>query len=405
MSAPPILAFLIPGGALAAQLQAWQISLLVLLVGVAYAVIVLYRALAIRRSPRSPAGWEATPYDGLALGGGRQGPGFFEAGPAGPASPLPDKFFDVFLSYKSEDAELVRQVADALIAGGLKVWFAEYLILLVDRDRFQDAIDDGLRRSRFGVLFTNDRYAQSDHCRYELTQLLLPEYCGAGRLLEVRVRDEPLLRAHHPGLSGCPWLQFRGDVGELLRFIQQHTALPGDWPAPPAQEATVPALFQDPAVGYTLDVTGWTLVSRGRAAFLGQTVGPKFQREFGDYKAVWNLVIGSPVVAPRRFREGQPIDDRECFDVTVAFAQKYLAAQPGAKCAGVHLFFLGGLSHFVVTYWRNGYWGRRYSIILTDAETNVSTEFAFAFALYGPFDAYCRRVPFMDRVVLSFERW
>ena len=36
----------------------------------------------------------------------------------------------VFLSYKSEDSNLVRQVAEQLIGCGIDVWFNEYRILL-----------------------------------------------------------------------------------------------------------------------------------------------------------------------------------------------------------------------------------------------------------------------------------
>ena len=38
------------------------------------------------------------------------------------------KHYDVFISYKSEDIDVVRPVVDQLIAAGLTVWFAEYRI-------------------------------------------------------------------------------------------------------------------------------------------------------------------------------------------------------------------------------------------------------------------------------------
>jgi hypothetical protein len=382
-----VTALLVAGGVLAAHFRGWEVPPLLGLAALGYAAYVLYGVVVIWAAAPG-AGWETTPFDDLVLGGDSTGP-------------APEGQFDVFLSYKSEDVELVRQVADALIAAGRTVWFAEYLILLVDREKFQDAIDDGIRRSRFGVLFTSDRYVASEHCRNELEQLLPPR---PGKVLEVRVRDEPGTHERYPMLGDCPALTYRGDVGEVLRFIQEQTALPGEVLPPPEPEATVPAVFQDAAAGYSVEVSGWELCSRGGAAYLGQWIGPQFRRQCDGFRAAWNLVIGSPVVAPRRFREGEPIDDRECFDVTVEFARRYLAARPGAKCVGVHLFFLAGLSHFVVAYWEGGLWRRRYSVILTDPE-GVSTEFAFAFGFRGPFTAYCRHVPLMDRVVRSLQRW
>jgi hypothetical protein len=68
----------------------------------------------------------------------------------------------VFVSYKSEDANLVRRVTEQLVACGLEVWFNEYRILVGDYERFQDAIDDGLARATHAVVFTNDRWAAAD---------------------------------------------------------------------------------------------------------------------------------------------------------------------------------------------------------------------------------------------------
>lgn len=44
--------------------------------------------------------------------------------------------YDAFITYKSEDADLVRNVADQLIASGIRVWFAEYQVLLQNYDQF-----------------------------------------------------------------------------------------------------------------------------------------------------------------------------------------------------------------------------------------------------------------------------
>ena len=46
----------------------------------------------------------------------------------------------LFVSYKSQDVGVARRIADHLIASGVGVWFAEYQILLVARDRFEEAI-------------------------------------------------------------------------------------------------------------------------------------------------------------------------------------------------------------------------------------------------------------------------
>src|SRR4051812_14035061 len=61
------------------------------------------------------------------------------------SAPLTDvssePFFDIFMSYKSEDAPFARMVVDRLLAIGCRVWFAEYCIRsLAEFDTFNDRI-------------------------------------------------------------------------------------------------------------------------------------------------------------------------------------------------------------------------------------------------------------------------
>src|SRR4051794_37121919 len=92
---------------------------------------------------------DATVYDGLSLTTQRAA---FALRPS----------FDVFLSYKAEEVNLVRQVADGLIACGYCPWLDEYLILLAERGRFEEAIRVGVENSRWGLLFMSHRYRQSE---------------------------------------------------------------------------------------------------------------------------------------------------------------------------------------------------------------------------------------------------
>ena len=89
---------------------------------------------------------------------------------------------------QSEDVTVVRAVADGLIAAGARVWFAEYEILLSGRERFQERIDEGIQRSAYGLVFTNDRFVGSPYCRRELDQLL--EFAGPERIMEITLPRE-----------------------------------------------------------------------------------------------------------------------------------------------------------------------------------------------------------------------
>lgn len=80
--------------------------------------------------------------------------------------------YDVFISYKSKDANLVRRVVDVLKANGLKVWFAESNILLVNYEDFENEIREGIERSKNALLFTNQEWYDSAHCNFEMNLIL-----------------------------------------------------------------------------------------------------------------------------------------------------------------------------------------------------------------------------------------
>jgi hypothetical protein len=90
---------------------------------------------------------------------------------------------DFFLSYKSEDANLVRQVAECLVSNGFSVWFAEYEVLLPNYKEFNVAIDHGLENCEYGILFTNTAYWESEYCTYEAEYL--DEHLGPDRVLDI----------------------------------------------------------------------------------------------------------------------------------------------------------------------------------------------------------------------------
>lgn len=79
---------------------------------------------------------------------------------------------DIFISYKSEDAGLARTVAEALKALGVKIWFAEYEVLLDNYDEFQNAIDSGIDACQYALLFTSNPWAESRWCQVEIARIL-----------------------------------------------------------------------------------------------------------------------------------------------------------------------------------------------------------------------------------------
>jgi len=92
--------------------------------------------------------------------------------------------FDVFISHASEDKdEVVRPLAHALHAGGLKVWYDEFEMRIGDSLRRK--IDTGLARSRFGVIVFSKSFLTKGWTNYELDGLVTRSVNGDQVLLPI----------------------------------------------------------------------------------------------------------------------------------------------------------------------------------------------------------------------------
>jgi hypothetical protein len=299
--------------------------------------------------------------------------------------------YDAFISYKSHDVGMARAIADQLIGSGLRVWFAEYQILLRRYEKFQAAIDMGIRRSRYGVAITNDRYADSVHCQHEMRQLL--EHCEPGNVLEVRLPPEPRTQGLFPALARSP-----SHDGQAACM---------DW-------------------RYRLDVTGWTVTQPGHHAlrdwghsewreirsrddlhrayahhFVPVSFdGPELRWDGDGPRLMMNLHAGPESSDHRHISSA---DDREMYRELMTYLPRHLHRLPFARLRGLHLLFHDGRSQLAVTYRWGGYWTRKCSVIVRHPQAPLGTEFVFTFGFKGSFEEYCRRTCVMERVVASLE--
>ncbi|ANZ35827.1 hypothetical protein BBK82_06745 [Lentzea guizhouensis] len=84
---------------------------------------------------------------------------------------LLDKERDVFISHASEDKDaVVRPLAHALRAKGLRVWYDEFELRIGDSLRRK--IDEGIAHSRFGVVVLSPSFLTKGWTTYELDGLI-----------------------------------------------------------------------------------------------------------------------------------------------------------------------------------------------------------------------------------------
>ena len=86
-------------------------------------------------------------------------------------------YYDVFISHAAEDKDAVaRPLANCLISQGLKVWYDEFELRIGDSVRRK--IDQGLARSRFGVIVISPSFFAKNWPQYELDGLVTREMTG-----------------------------------------------------------------------------------------------------------------------------------------------------------------------------------------------------------------------------------
>lgn len=298
---------------------------------------------------------------------------------------LRDRGYDVFISYRSKNANLVRQVADLLLAHNIKAWFAEYCILLTGRERFEASIRAGIQNARWAVIFTNQDWDDSEHCRNELRWLIDRGAQFEGRILQIMIPDEPLAKCDSGCLRSIPASlkkEFDGQhpnpVLSMVDWIKSH-ATDLNW-QPPYQPSmaqvrhVLPIIGEDPIVCsfedlvLSVELKGWcSLLKLSPKSVL--TRGGMLNHMFHlmldrDGRAVSLQFCCSHADDPKQHQLPFLEDDKELYGVELEFAQRHFARR-SAECTGVHLYFdKSNQSQFVTTYWNDGEWIRRYSLVV-----------------------------------------
>jgi len=313
---------------------------------------------------------------------------------------------NVFFSYKSENAPVVRFVAEQLIASGQNVWFNEYRVPLNEWEvDFEERIEQGVAAAAQAVFFTNSLWAGSKWCfeveALELLKCLRPD----SDCLEVRIPPGPEPHIVVPQLKEMPFLDAtKLDRWQILEAIRANFA----WAASSIiQPAMVVPNFQTgivSGVSFKMNVAGWKTgfffraetpvdIKNKRVVFLSRV-------ENGTSLSV-NILAGLTEIGERRFED---LDEREVFAELRELAREYYDHGVfRGECIGVHLLRYSGRLCAAFTYWGGNYWCRRYSIIYPGSKNLPNTEVAFTCSVHGDFSAFCKNAFLFDDLVASFQ--
>lgn len=101
-----------------------------------------------------------------------------------PATESGGEAHDVFISHASEDKDdIVRPLANALIAQGLKVWYDEFTLRI--GDSLRQKIDRGLATSKVGLVVLSPSFISKGWTNYELDGIVTRTVSGEQILLPI----------------------------------------------------------------------------------------------------------------------------------------------------------------------------------------------------------------------------
>jgi hypothetical protein len=94
------------------------------------------------------------------------------------------KEYDFFISHASEDKEeIVRDLAEALKENGFEVWYDEFELKI--GDSLRKKIDNGLSKSRFGIVIISPSFVKKNWTEYELNGMVAREMNGHKVILPI----------------------------------------------------------------------------------------------------------------------------------------------------------------------------------------------------------------------------
>lgn len=103
--------------------------------------------------------------------------------------------YDVFISYATEDKEdIARPLANALEQNGLSVWYDEFELRIGCSLRRK--IDEGIAKSRFGIVILSHSFFNKNWPQYELDGLVTRSMTGEQEILPIwhRVTKDEVMK-------------------------------------------------------------------------------------------------------------------------------------------------------------------------------------------------------------------
>lgn len=326
-----------------------------------------------------------------------------------------DRQYDLFVSYKSDNVDVARAVTEALLASDVRVWFAEYEVVLDNYNNFQKSIDLGIDSSRYALIFTNRDWATSKYCQLEIDRIV--QRIPHEAILQVCIPRHPEPFDRTPVLADVPTMDFDGNIDSVLTFIAQHTGLnkgirlsTDSWFNPESQRLILPdriSICSGPLERTEIDTAG-TRLHEFRPGTSHHFEGTIYDEEI-------HLLLTRYPVARHVAEVGNRRDDREIYAANREIAKDQLQ-RIDAEQQGLHLVRWNNAMQFAVTFgpWeypdgRQG-WERLFVLKVPPDYGNTYSEIVVSFFVAfrkrpagTGLNALCVFTPFFDALVATIR--
>jgi len=341
-----------------------------------------------------------------------------------------DAHWDVFISYASEQTDLARHLAESLIRVGMRVWFADYEILLHNYpdSEFESALKRGLNQSRGAILLISEEFLRKEWTRAELQA----------------IAEQPAIRSAFPFAVGidprsvaeqAPELASRqGRFWPLQSFVSVEHVLSVVIARADSQDVAARQLvdtLNDPlnSWDYTDSVVGFTLRLPGRFCRVKPLVTWPFRMlsflrgrrvvEFADRDLghLLNCIVGP--IGPQeplrhlllpKFREGQT--KSELLDHQREFCKEFSRDLLGSGSPfGLHRLRFATekgaaqvTTHYAFSYVSTEGWlMRKYAVVFESPRTKVPHEAVFTVCFGSRVMDFWYFAEAVDQIVLSLR--
>lgn len=175
--------------------------------------------------------------------------------------------YDVFICHASEDKEEVAEpLANELQKRGLKVWLDKFVLKIGDSLRRR--IDEGLSKSRYGIVVLSQEFFKKNWTQYELDGLLAREMADAVKVIlpvwhEVSAKE---VRAVSPALA----MRLAGNTADGIEHLADELT---DVIGVGGTSIVVPEIDDDLALAKRIILT-LALNGNNRIAMVNATYGP-----------------------------------------------------------------------------------------------------------------------------------